>query len=267
MINLKETFFPSHDLSKYILSYNFYSVIKSNLHSFMVPEGALELVIQLDSEILQKNHNSDLWVKREKIFIGGLHQRSFYLNVIKSGQLISIRFRPGGFAHFTKHPVNVFKNTMVGLDEVRNKQDNHDLLDQLISVKTNVQKVSLLECYLKNNFRDHRYAHLANAALDLAMPSFLPMDKLAYKYNLSSSRFRNLFGKIVGCSPKQFFQTRRISAIIRDYNQSNSLTQLALQYGYYDQAHFIHNFNSIVGCSPSNFSRNTLIHDPVFLAS
>ena len=37
-----------------------------------------------------------------------------------------------------------------------------------------------------------------------------------------------------------------------------SWADLALQLGYYDQAHFIHDFHQLIGQSPNGYQRSTL---------
>ncbi|MEM7109887.1 MAG: helix-turn-helix domain-containing protein, partial [Bacteroidota bacterium] len=126
---------------------------------------------------------------------------------------------------------------------------------------------TIVEEYLKKQFRNHRYAHMCRAALDLVVPPFSKIDDLSSKYNLSNSQFRDLFAKVIGCSPKQFHRTRRINCIIGEHDKVNSLTKLAFKYGYFDQPHFINDFKSVTGFTPSRFSRKSLLHNPALLNS
>ena len=266
MIKLEKSVLPSSDLAPFIVSYNFYSVEADGLDAFMVPEGAIELVIQRGAEISQSDWDGNTWTKRDTGFIGGLHHKGFNLKVNSSGNLLSIRFKPGAFSHFIWQPTNLLVNTMVSLQDLWGEQDSLDFIDQIQQAPTSTQQIAILERVLRSQYRDHDFAYLSQAAVDLIHPPFLSISDLSEKYNLSKSRFRELFGRVVGCSPKQFFQTRRINAIIGEQDKGHSLTKLGLKFGYYDQAHFIRDFKAVTGCRPSAFSRNQLMHDPAFLS-
>ena len=56
-------------------------------------------------------------------------------------------------------------------------------------------------------------------------------------------------------SPKQLSRVVRLQATIKMMGQKKfvSLTSLALENGYYDQAHFIKDFREFTGLSPKSF--------------
>ncbi len=265
MIKLNSTYSPSEDLIPYVFNYNFYTVEGDGQEAFMVPEGAIELVIQCDTEIWQYSWDTTEKIKRYEAFIGGLHQKSFRLKANESGRLISIRFKPGAFSYFTPFPVNELVNRMVNLEDIWGKEDSQNFIDQLLHAENHQSQMACLEEGLRAHYHQHAYAYMGLAAIDLSQQPFLSVAELSAKYNLSKSRFRELFGKVVGCSPKQFFQTRRINAIIGEYESDISLTQLAMKFGYYDQAHFINDFKSVTGYRPSSFSKSQLMHEPAYL--
>jgi methylphosphotriester-DNA--protein-cysteine methyltransferase len=62
-------------------------------------------------------------------------------------------------------------------------------------------------------------------------------------------RFRN----IVGASPKKFASIVRLQNVVKNYTSGESLTHTAFESGYYDQAHFIHDFKQFTGDSPQKF--------------
>ncbi len=265
MIKLEKVYYPSKELSDYIVSYNFYHVDSSGQHAYMVPEGVIELVFQFGTEISQSEWNSTEWIKREVGFVGGLHKRSFNLKVSNTGTLFSVRFKPGSFSFFTLLPVNCLRDSMVTLDDLWEKTVCIELLEKLHNNCTKSNTIFLIEWFLKKQFKPHNYSYLCLAALDLSKRRIESIEELASKYNLSKSRFRDIFGKVIGCSPKQFSQTRRINSIIQDHGIHGSLTELAFRHGYYDQAHFIHDFKSVTGRKPSEFSKDLLIHEPVVI--
>jgi AraC-like DNA-binding protein len=76
---------------------------------------------------------------------------------------------------------------------------------------------------------------------------------LARHYNLSERRLQQLFHSAIGLSPKKYSQLKRFHYSVSHLNPGTHLTELALNAGYYDQSHFIHEFNGFAGISPGGF--------------
>ena len=75
-------------------------------------------------------------------------------------------------------------------------------------------------------------------------------------YGVQTRTFERLFNTYVGTTPKQFFRLNRFQGLLNRMLQlprEVSLTDLAMEFDYYDQAHFIHDFKAFTGNSPSVF--------------
>ncbi|MGC2278440.1 MAG: helix-turn-helix domain-containing protein, partial [Candidatus Acidiferrales bacterium] len=61
----------------------------------------------------------------------------------------------------------------------------------------------------------------------------------------------------VGVSPKWVIRRYRLHEAIEKFNSCSrpDWAQLALELGYFDQAHLINDFRSIVGYSPSQYQK------------
>lgn len=78
---------------------------------------------------------------------------------------------------------------------------------------------------------------------------------LAEDLGISQSSLERGFRSRVGLSPKEYTGLIRFRNIFKFYNSSSSLTELALEAGYYDQAHFIREFKKKTGFSPKQWFR------------
>jgi AraC-like DNA-binding protein len=72
---------------------------------------------------------------------------------------------------------------------------------------------------------------------------------------LSSRRFIQLFTNAVGLTPKQFYRVRRFQDVLHliEKRKPISWTDIALECGYFDQAHFIHDFRDFCGLTPGKY--------------
>ena len=83
------------------------------------------------------------------------------------------------------------------------------------------------------------------------------------EYNISERQFERLFYRDVGLSPsfyKRLYRFEEILATIRNGTLS-SLTELAYDFDYADQAHFCREFKMFTGESASTFIRKDRVHE------
>jgi AraC family transcriptional regulator len=62
------------------------------------------------------------------------------------------------------------------------------------------------------------------------------------------------FRKFFGCTPTQYLRARRITtARQRLAETTEPIARVASEVGFYDQAHFCHEFKKVTGCSPREY--------------
>lgn len=88
-----------------------------------------------------------------------------------------------------------------------------------------------------------------------ALGGKITQEALAEQSGVSLRHFRRKFKEVVGVSPKYFCKVIQLNAVFELLNVSDEekLHHLALDCGYYDQAHFINDFKRLIGQSPRNF--------------
>ena len=73
----------------------------------------------------------------------------------------------------------------------------------------------------------------------------------------SERHLNRLFHQSVGMSMKVYLRLLRINrAVLAMERGGKSFTRLAQDLGYYDQAHFIHDFQRVCGVSPKDYMKN-----------
>ncbi|WP_420917122.1 helix-turn-helix domain-containing protein [Dictyobacter halimunensis] len=81
------------------------------------------------------------------------------------------------------------------------------------------------------------------------------MQAIASEVGLSQRHFIQVFGEAVGLTPKLFCRVQRFQALLRslEYGRPVHWAEAALNCGYYDQAHCIHDFQAFSGLTPSTY--------------
>lgn len=79
---------------------------------------------------------------------------------------------------------------------------------------------------------------------------------LAQELGCSTRQLEKHFRHYLGLTPKEFAAVLRVRGVVdalRETSNAQPLAQLALEYGFYDQAHFIKVFRKMVQLSPGKF--------------
>ncbi|MDI5986573.1 helix-turn-helix transcriptional regulator [Halomonas sp. M4R5S39] len=79
---------------------------------------------------------------------------------------------------------------------------------------------------------------------------------LADELPIGQRRLERLFKHHVGLSPKRYARLLRIARsreLIKRGGAAVSLTDTAHEAGYFDQAHFIHDFKAVTGVTPGGY--------------
>ncbi|MEE9452897.1 MAG: helix-turn-helix transcriptional regulator [Paracoccaceae bacterium] len=95
-------------------------------------------------------------------------------------------------------------------------------------------------------------------AADIAKtPEISSAAQLASHYAMPLRALQRLFRDYLGASPKWVIRRYRLqeAAVALEMGHISSLTTLAMDLGYSDQAHFSRDFKSAVGCKPSGFNK------------
>jgi AraC-like DNA-binding protein len=82
---------------------------------------------------------------------------------------------------------------------------------------------------------------------------------LAKATGIERRRLQRIFNEYVGVPPKWVIRRFRLHELVDALNSGKQLdwSQLALDLGYFDQAHLINDFKSIAGYSPAQYHRSS----------
>jgi len=79
--------------------------------------------------------------------------------------------------------------------------------------------------------------------------------KMAEIMDMNPYYFHRTFSKTIGLTPQTFINSLRLSKATELLEDYDSLAQVALQSGFYDQAYFTKQFKKQYGITPKNFRK------------
>lgn len=200
--------------------------------------------------------------------VSGMMSTVIHVPVHQPVRTIAARFKPGAAAHFFAMPLHELADRHPRLDELWDGAAARQFTDALWSrTLSDTEAVATVERLLLQRLRSAATATtpgLADAAVAAIERSHgaVRIDTLAAQLGVSRQHLSSQFRAKVGLGTKQFARVcrfRQASARIRAAADPRQLdwTSLALDLGYYDQPHLIHEFRQLSGSTPESFAAPT----------
>jgi AraC-like DNA-binding protein len=249
-----QQFLPSEILRPYIKFHWIYSTDKDTSTDVIYPSGCVELAINISDGQVTTILN-DRAIKMPSVEVLGQLTIPGRIIATKGSTLLVTRFYPYAVSLFFPNHVSEFTNDSIDLNEIF-KNEATELYHRMMEQRTIDQKINMLEAFLIQKLKKGRseeklrlVEHICNQPFDC---DILHVEDLASKYGFSERYIQKLFTDFIGISPKSFFNIQRFNRSLELVRSSgSSLTAIAHECGYYDQAHFIKEFKNFTGMTPS----------------
>ena len=255
------TYFPGPPLSGSVeLLWLYETCGEPHAQERLLPDGTMELVIDLRDDLSRTRAGKDdvdLPSLRGGAIIGA-QSEARVINASEPTAVIGAHFRPGGAFPFLRPPAGEFHGAVVSFDEVWSRRA-HDLRERLLEDPRPAVRFRLLERFLLDQITRPLPRHPAVAfalkEFQANVPGLSTVSEVVDRVGLSQRRFIEVFRDQVGLTPKVYYRLRRFQQALRRLESSHrdGLAGLALDCGYYDQAHFNHEFKAFSGLSPTTF--------------
>ncbi len=191
--------------------------------------------------------------------IVGVMTKRFETVLSGRGRVFGVKFRPGGFrpwlgravATITDRriaPADVFGRAITSLDAAITACD-----DELAMIE---RATAFLVAHLPPPDPNVERA-AALAASIAAEREITRVEQLVASSGLERRALQRLFREYIGVSPKWVINRYRLHEALEQIAAGDAIdwTRLALDLGYFDQAHFIRDFRRLVGVSPGAYAR------------
>ena len=225
----------------------------------VVPDGSMRLIINLQDNVLGRQNPGPSHSFGSCLFAGA-HSRFVMLDTRSQEATMGVHFKPGGASPFLRMPASELQGANVQLETVWGPR-GLDLRDELLNARTPTARFEILERYLIAQSAGHLVKHpaVAFAVKEFGhVPRARTISEVSDQIGISWRRFTQMFSDEVGLTPKLFCRVRRFQEALVMIRKGGrvSWVNVALDCGYFDQSHFIHDFKAFSGLNPSSYVAN-----------
>lgn len=173
---------------------------------------------------------------------------------------VSVCFASGQAYRFFPVSMHDISNQVINLRDLWGSRAD-DMQERVDKAATMQERISLVQQYLIQQL----YKSVAfDASVDFCLRRMqetngkLLLDELANQVGISNRQLARRFNQCVGLSPKEFARITTFTNSLVNLKKypSFTLTEIAYESGYYDQAHFIRACRTYSGLTPSQLIGN-----------
>ncbi len=192
--------------------------------------------------------------------IHGVVSSKFTRKLEGKSWVFGIKFKPGAFYPFTKFPIATMTNKLVRLSKVFGAK-GVAFDKKMVGLTGDQAKIACAEKFLYDHLPPYdENVELINHIIEqvIADRTIIKVDDIAEMFTLKERTLQRLFSRYVGVSPKWIIKRYRLHEAVEQINTGKKIDWpgLALELGYFDQAHFIKDFKMLIGKSPEEYARS-----------
>lgn len=205
-------------------------------------------------------------VERNRSGIFGVTSGKFVRVLEGTGSVFGIKFRPGAFHPLLRSSVSQITDTIMPLHDLFGA-DGIAYEEEMLSLTNDPDKIECAERFLTAHIPDHKEGNIESDTIELIntiidrvirQKDILRVEDISAQFSIGVRSLQRMFEMFVGVPPKWIIRRYRLFEAVDAMNSGAEadLAQLALQLGYFDQAHFINDFKAMVGVSPGDYLKN-----------
>jgi AraC-like DNA-binding protein len=217
-----------------------------NKNQRIIPDGCIDLIFNLTP-----GNESAYWV--------GTMTKSFILNGSKPSHYVGIRFKAGGAKTLLTCPMTELTDAHVPIEDITPTYQK--ILDSLVLNST--CSLLSLDQWLNQMPKSSGTHPLIQTVLQKLKVSThdLNVSQLSSQLGISRQYLNRIAKEHIGVDLKTFQRILRMHTLVeslkskQDANKIN-WSEMAQDFGFYDQSHLIHDFKDLNGITPNQFFQN-----------
>ncbi len=223
-------------------------------------DGGVEMVFHYQGIFDEVESNSI-----ERSSFSELHGPSSNYHIYQCGTsfgIFGVYFYPFAVPVLFKAAASELSNETPDLPTILGKY-GAQLEEQMIMAPSNLHRFNIIKTFLENRLRN---SCLKDQRIQYAIKSVIQsnglvlLDNIVGQCFLSRRQFQRKFKYYAGFSPKTYAKIVRFQAAADEYHRRDKpLVRIALDHGYYDQAHFSNDFKKFSGYNPKDYFTGNVI--------
>jgi len=216
----------------------------------ILPDGCVELILNFGDPFLQ--HVDGEKRRQPRNFVVGQMTGPILISPTGVVELLGIRFQPGGTRPFLGLPASEITEQVIELGGLTGEFER-SLMQACERAAPLDQKVAAVDAFLAARVKRGKFDSnlLALAASVIDRRGLVSVDWLAANAGVSVRQLERRFLREVGIGPKLLARIVRFQQVFRAVESNPAWADVAIECGYYDQAHLIRDFNQFAQLTPS----------------
>lgn len=190
--------------------------------------------------------------------VTGIQTQKFSRLLRGRSQVFGVKFRSGGFRPFYRAPSSTLADEVVAAEPIFGA-DVLALRTIVFSDAPDDDRVAASDAFFRARIPapDDNVA-VATTVVDLILTdaTITTVDELVRRSGIAKRSLQRIFREYVGQSPKWVIRRYRLHEVIERLQAGEVLdwSRLAIDMGYFDQAHLINDFKAMVGLTPTQYA-------------
>jgi len=254
-----ETYTLNEPLTKYIESIFYYKGLQPD-HSIerVVPTGHLFILFELDGIERSTFDNDTLKPNGSftKVWLSGMHKKYISISAHPDSEMLVVQFKPYGAHPFLHMPINELNDKVVPGQDICGVEIL-TLQEEVKSIDHHTQKFDRVGQWLHSKLDQSRSPsdELVSKIEELAVNPMSDHTTVVNGYSKTQKHLIEQCKKHCGLTPKVIHRIFRFNQVLQQIHQNKKIvwSQIAYQFGYTDQSHFIKEFKEFSGFNPQEF--------------
>lgn len=220
-----------------------------------LPDTRMQILINLQEDRLRWWDGASLADEHSVsgAAVGGMYEQAFAIDTAAQRQVIGAVLCPGAAPALLRVAADEIGSRHVELDAVWGRSAGATLRQQVLESKTPEMMLETFEASLLTHLVGRIDPVIARARG--ALERGASVDSVARDLGYSTKRLRRSFAAAIGVTPRCYARIARLQRVLAAANsgQRPAWVEVALDCGYYDQAHLISDFRALTGVTPTAY--------------
>lgn len=253
---------PAYPLCQFVEVFIYFERVE-HAHTVdrFLPNGDTEIIIDFHdtTQYLYDNQTLKEIQACNHVWASGLRTEPITIPSGNGAAMMVISFKKGMAAPFFPFPMEEIRDSVIDADLIWGLEFG-ELREILLAEKDVDVRFRLVEQFLLSRFSSKMELNpcVAFAVGEMIeRPDVLNIKRMNERIGYSQKHFTSMFRKQIGVTPKAYLKIMRFQKAVRAIDESANVDwgSIANECGFYDQAHFIHDFKHFSGFTPEEYSK------------